>query len=73
MAAKRAYTKDQMHDWLQREQVILAGGDVDESPMAYKRLSEVLALHADTINIKHRLKPFAVAMAGPDDFDPWKD
>jgi tRNA-splicing ligase RtcB len=41
--------------------------------MAYKRLHEVLSIHDGTINIKHRLEPFAVAMAGPDDFDPWKD
>ena len=73
MAAKRTFSKEQMHDWLQKEQIILAGGDVDESPMAYKRLHEVLSIHDGTINIKHRLKPFAVAMAGPDDFDPWKD
>ena len=73
MAAKRAFTKEQMNEWLQNAGVILAGGDIDESPMAYKRLSDVLDIHADTINIKHRLKPFAVAMAGPGDFDPWKD
>jgi tRNA-splicing ligase RtcB (3'-phosphate/5'-hydroxy nucleic acid ligase) len=62
-----------MHEWLKRAGVILAGGDVDESPMAYKRLDDVLALHAGTISVKHRLTPFAVAMAGPDDYDPWKD
>lgn len=73
MAAKRTFTKEQMNEWLQNAGVILAGGDIDESPMAYKRLSEVLDIHADTIKIKHRLKPFAVAMAGPGDFDPWKD
>lgn len=73
MVAKRAFTKDQMNDWLQREQVILSGGDIDESLMAYKRLPEVLAFHEGTIKINHSLKPFAVAMAGNSEFDPWKD
>lgn len=73
MAAKRTFTKEQMEEWLQKAGVILSGGDLDESPMAYKRLHEVLALHAGTIKINHTLKPFAVAMAGPGDFDPWKD
>lgn len=73
MAAKRAFTKDQMNDWLKKAGVILAGGDLDESPMAYKRLTEVLVFHAPTIKIKHTLRPFAVAMAGPSEFDPWKD
>lgn len=72
-AAKKTFTRDQMHEWLQREGVMLSGGDIDESPMAYKRLSEVLGHHAGTVRIKHRLRPFAVAMAGPDEFDPWKD
>ena len=73
MAAKRTFTQEQMHEWLQNAGVILAGGDIDESPMAYKRLSEVLAVHSETIKIKHRLKPFAVVMAGPGEYDPWKD
>lgn len=73
MAAKRTFTKEQMEDWLQKAGVILSGGDLDESPMAYKRLHEVLEFHSGTIKINHTLKPFAVAMAGPGDFDPWKD
>lgn len=71
--AKRRFTKDEMNAWLQRSGVLLSGGDLDESPMAYKRLPEVLDFHAGTIAIKHRLKPFAVAMAGDGEFDPWKD
>ena len=37
-----------------------SGGDLDESPMAYRRLDEVLRHHAGTIEIEHRLRPFAV-------------
>lgn len=72
-AAKRTFTKEQMQEWLMQSNVTLSGGDVDESPMAYKRLSDVLTHHADTIKVTHTLRPFAVAMAGDDDFDPWKD
>ena len=62
-----------MDAWLARKGVQLRGGDVDESPMAYRRLDEVLVHHAETIRVQHRLKPFAVAMAGPDERDPYKD
>jgi tRNA-splicing ligase RtcB len=51
----------------------LRGGAADEAPGAYKRLDEVLAAHADTIRVKHRLTPIGVAMAGPDVYDPFKD
>jgi tRNA-splicing ligase RtcB len=53
--------------------VVLKGGDVDESMHVYKRLPEVLAHHADSIEIVHTLTPIGVAMAGADVFDPFKD
>jgi len=56
-----------------REEMDRRGGDVDESPMAYRRLPDVLAAHVGTIRILHRLRPFAVAMAGDGEFDPYKD
>lgn len=61
-----------MDEWLQRRNVMLAGGDLDESPMAYRRLPEVLAYHAGTIRVQHMLRPFAVAMAGSGEFHPFK-
>lgn len=72
-AALKTFTRQQMTDWLAREGVMLAGADLDESPMAYRRLSEVLADHDETVKINHVLKPIAVAMAGSDTFDPYKD
>jgi tRNA-splicing ligase RtcB len=42
-------------------------------PMAYPRLPEVIAEHAGTIRVLHTLRPFAVAMAGAGEFDPFKD
>jgi len=52
---------------------VLVGADLDESPMAYRRLPDVLAHHANSIRVLHTLRPFAVAMAGEGEFDPWKD
>jgi tRNA-splicing ligase RtcB (3'-phosphate/5'-hydroxy nucleic acid ligase) len=71
--AKRRFSKEQMNEWLQRRQVTLIGADLDESPMAYRRLDEVLAYHSASVRILHRLRPFAVVMAGDGEFDPWKD
>ena len=62
-----------MDAWLQEREVTLIGADLDESPMAYRRLPEVLAHHSDTVKVLHTLRPFAVAMAGAGEFDPFKD
>jgi tRNA-splicing ligase RtcB len=51
----------------------LRGGAADEAPAAYKRLDEVLAHHAGTVRILHRLIPIGVAMAPAETFDPYKD
>jgi hypothetical protein len=53
--------------------VTLIGADLDESPMAYRRLPEVIAQHAGTVKVLHTLRPFAVVMAGTRELDPWKD
>jgi hypothetical protein len=34
---------------------------------------KVLAEHAEPIKVPHILRPFAVAMAGAGEFDPFKD
>jgi tRNA-splicing ligase RtcB (3'-phosphate/5'-hydroxy nucleic acid ligase) len=70
--AKRRFTREEMAEWLTRKGVTLIGGDLDESPMAYRRLSDVLKAQGDTIEIEHTLRPFGVAMAGSE-FDPYKD
>jgi tRNA-splicing ligase RtcB len=72
-AAKRSFTREQMDTWLQERGVTLIGADLDESPMAYRRLPEVIAEHAGTVKVLHTLRPFAVAMAGEGEFDPFKD
>jgi tRNA-splicing ligase RtcB len=58
---------------LRAQGIELRGGDADEAPGAYKRLPEVLAAHAGTINVLHTLTPMGVAMAGRDVVDPFKD
>ena len=71
--AKRRFTRVEMDTWLQQRGVTLIGADLDESPMAYRRLPEVLADHAGSVRVLHTLRPFAVAMAGSNEFDPFKD
>jgi tRNA-splicing ligase RtcB (3'-phosphate/5'-hydroxy nucleic acid ligase) len=70
--AKRRFARETMDAWLKDEGVTLIGADLDESPMAYRRLPDVLNHHAHTIKVLHTLKPFVVVMAG-NEVDPWKD
>ena len=71
--AKRRFSREEMDRWLKERGVVLVGADLDESPMAYRRLPEVLAHHAGSVRVLHTLRPFAVAMAGEGEFDPFKD
>jgi tRNA-splicing ligase RtcB len=66
-------TREMMDGWLRRSNVELRGARLDESPDCYKRLPEVLAEHRKSIRILHTLTPVGVAMAGADEFDPYKD
>lgn len=66
-------TKEMMSGWLDRAKVELRGGGLDESPDCYKRLPDVLAAHKASIKILHTLMPLGVAMAGANEFDPYKD
>jgi tRNA-splicing ligase RtcB len=66
-------TQEMMDTWVSGAHVELRGAGVDESPHCYKRLPEVLAEHAGSIRILHTLTPIGVAMAGKNEFDPYKD
>ena len=68
-----AVSREMMLEWIAREGVELRGAGTDESPHCYKRLPEVLDYHRDSLKILHRLKPIGVAMAGEDEYDPFKD
>ena len=58
---------------LRDQGIVLIGGGADEAPEVYKRLPDVLAAHAGSIRVTHRLRPLGVAMAGRDVHDPYKD
>ena len=64
---------EMLKEWIGPRGVILRGGGLDESPHAYRRLPEVLQAQGDTIEVLHSLRPIIVAMAGENEFDPYKD
>lgn len=68
-----AVKREDWHKWLSDFGVTVLGGDLDESPQAYRRLTDVLEYHKDTVSIEHVLRPFGVIMAGSDIKDPYKD
>lgn len=65
--------RKEWHKWLEDYGVTVLGADLDESPQAYRRLSEVLEYHKNTVEVTCQLKPFGVIMAGANEFDPYKD
>jgi len=69
----RRFSREEMQRWLRERSVHLRGGDLDESPMAYRLLDAVLAHHASSVEVLHRLRPFGVVMAGAEVVDPYKD
>jgi tRNA-splicing ligase RtcB (3'-phosphate/5'-hydroxy nucleic acid ligase) len=66
-------TAEMMHAWIDRAGIELRGAGLDESPDCYKRLDDVLESVEGTVRILHRLTPVGVAMAGANEFDPYKD
>lgn len=64
---------EMLNAWLEKKQVQLRGGGLDESPQAYRRLDEVLGYHATTFKRIHTLRPLGVVMAGENEFDPYRD
>lgn len=68
-----AISPKMMLDWVRDKGVTLRGAGTDESPHCYKRLPDVLEQHKSTVRILHTLTPIGVAMAGENEFDPFKD
>jgi tRNA-splicing ligase RtcB len=64
---------EMMQKWVRGKGVILRGGGLDESPHVYRRLPAVLSAQQGTVEVLHTLKPLIVVMAGPNEFDPYKD
>lgn len=71
--APGAISREMMHAWLDERGVTLRGGGLDEAPQAYRRLPRVLAAQQGTIEVLHTLRPIIVAMAGANEWDPYKD
>jgi tRNA-splicing ligase RtcB (3'-phosphate/5'-hydroxy nucleic acid ligase) len=79
----KVWTEEQVRpglvDWasvqerVRKQGIVLVGGGADEAPEVYKRLPDVLAAHAGSVRVTHRLRPLGVAMAGRDVVDPYKD
>lgn len=66
-------SRKMMVDWVRQAGVELRGAGTDESPHCYKRLPEVLKHHNESIKILHTLTPIGVAMAGENEYDPFRD
>jgi tRNA-splicing ligase RtcB len=58
---------------LERYSVILRGGGLDEAPMVYRPLADVLGAMGDSVRVVSTLRPMVVCMAGADIRDPYKD
>jgi tRNA-splicing ligase RtcB len=65
-------SRKMMADAVRDYGVELRGGDLDESPFVYRKLSSVLENHPNTV-VKHTLRPAIVCMAPHRVIDPWKD
>jgi len=66
-------TNAMMNSWVTESGIELRGAGLDESPDCYKRLPDVLREQGSTIRVLHTLKPLGVAMAGSDEYDPYKE
>jgi tRNA-splicing ligase RtcB (3'-phosphate/5'-hydroxy nucleic acid ligase) len=71
--AKKAVNFRAVQDRLRAHGTVLRGAGPDEAPEAYRKLADVLAPHAGTIEVEHVLHPRIVVMAGPNERDPYKD
>ena len=73
MISPGVVSPEMMQAWVKRKGVLLRGGGTDESPHVYRRLPDVLAAQAGTIEVLHTLHPLVVVMAGDTEVDPYKD
>ncbi len=62
--AKNTFTKKHLKQFLEKANVELIGGDLDEVPMAYKDIHKVMAAQKDLVNIIGTFMPRIVRMDG---------
>lgn len=63
-AAFSTFTKRQMKDFLDERGITLLSAGLDECPMAYKDIDEVMAAQKDLVDVVARFDPKIVRMAG---------
>ncbi|NLN92339.1 MAG: RtcB family protein [Candidatus Hydrogenedens sp.] len=61
--AKKMFSWHQLNELLEKNRVTLLSAGLDESPMAYKNIEEVMAAQGDLAEIKARFFPRLVKMA----------
>lgn len=61
--AKETFTHHQMKKRLSAHNIELIGGDVDESPMVYKNIEQVMAAQTDLVDVVAKFTPKIVRMA----------
>lgn len=61
--AKKNISRKDMDKFLKTNNVELIGGDLDEAPQAYKRISDVMAAQSDLVDITGTFTPRIVRMA----------
>jgi tRNA-splicing ligase RtcB (3'-phosphate/5'-hydroxy nucleic acid ligase) len=58
-------TRSEMNKILKDEGIELIGGDLDESPMVYKNIDQVIAAQSDLVTVLAKFSPKIVRMADP--------
>ncbi len=64
--AHESLTMSALKKYLQDKGVALIGGDLDEAPMAYKNIEEVMLAQQDLVDVLGSFTPKIVRMAAPD-------
>ncbi|RAJ97498.1 tRNA-splicing ligase RtcB [Larkinella arboricola] len=61
-AAKNSLTWSQVQDMLNQNGITLLGGGLDEAPMAYKDINQVMSFQRDLVDVVGRFQPKIVRM-----------
>lgn len=67
-AALKSFSFNDLQDILKQKQITLISAGLDEIPLAYKKIEEVMAFQKDLVNIIARFEPKLVKMALPEKF-----
>lgn len=62
--ARQTITKHMRNAYLKERGITLIGGDIDESPQAYKSISDVIKAQSELVDIVGEFKPIMVRMDG---------